>query len=127
MPKQPARQRRGGQPGNENAKKHGHYTRQPRAGTGPVTLTVADLIREMEQRQLQILEFAQKAADEGDTESALRALALYSQNASRLARMVQHSGAADPVDLHQKLQEALDLAQLGIEEEIKRSQTGKQV
>lgn len=122
---------RGAQPRNQNARKHGGYARQqPHGGatqrqaspgsaqkpqSGP--LTISALIKDLVARQMEILTYAQKAADEGNQEAAIRAMAVYGQNASRLARMLERAGSGQQ-DLTAALHDALDRAQEVIEKEL---------
>src|SRR5512139_140239 len=99
--------KRGGQPRNANARKHNGYAAVPKS------TTIADLIEALITRQEEILMYAQSAAQSGDIDTAIKAMNIYGQNASRLARMLNKTGQGDQ-DLEATLRAALDEAQAAL-------------
>ena len=85
-PKPTQRRRRGGQPNNGNATKHGYY----RAAK---IESIGDLLADMQRKQELLSGFVEKAMAEEDTEDVLRLLQLYGQNASRLGRLLRDQRA----------------------------------
>lgn len=125
---------KGAQPGNGNARKHGGYAAQPKtrgstarlnAGDPRIvsdpshSLTIITLIKDLEARQMEILEYARKAAESDQPGEAIRAMAVYGQNAARLARMLEKSGAGTGQSLTDALHAALDEAQAQIDQHLK--------
>lgn len=119
MTKKPARQR-GAQPRNNNARKHGGY-----AAVQTLRATsIADLIDNLLHRQGEILMYAQQAAQAGDLDTAIKAMNIYGQNASRLARMLGKNAQGDQ-NIEDTLRAALDAAQISLDQELKREREEK--
>jgi len=89
MPKRPPK-RRGAQPGNSNAHRHGGFAAPTRK-----LETIDDVIADMQSRQEQISTLiSQMMADNSHaTEDLVKLLALHGQNASRLGRLLRDQRA----------------------------------
>jgi len=115
----PAR-KRGGQAANDNAKKHGGYAQTARP-TDKKSASISDLIECLLKRQEEILEYATKSAAAGNIDTAIKAMSIYGQNASRIGRMLlKTTGHLQPQDIEETLRVALDEAQVGLDEELRR-------
>lgn len=122
----PAR-KRGGQAANDNAKKHGGYSMARSTGhnaarpTDKKSANISDLIECLLKRQEEILEYATRSATAGNIDTAIKAMSIYGQNASRIGRMLQKTtGHLQPQDIEETLRVALDEAQVGLDEELRR-------
>ena len=73
---------------------------------------------------MEILQYAQQAAENGQPDTAIKAMAVYGQNAARLARMLEKSGHGTGQSLTEALQSALDDAQEQIDQHLKAGTNG---
>lgn len=81
---------RGGQPGNDNARKHGFYA----APEGELT-TIEGVVADVQKRQRQLSEYIDEALGAGNIKTAdvLSLFSLHSQTASRLGRLLRDQRA----------------------------------
>jgi hypothetical protein len=112
---------RGGQTSNANARKHGGYSRSTAKAAGPRKASISELIDNLIKRQEEILKYATTSAAEGNIDTAIKAMSIYGQNSSRMARMLKiATGHLEPSSIEETLRAALDEAQVGLDEELKR-------
>ena len=74
----------GGQPGNQNALKHGYYQ-----ALDPSDCTIDAIIEQLYQRQLRLHDYIDEVEDAASIEEILHLLRIFGQNASRLGRLLR--------------------------------------